>query len=34
MKATTTASTDFDQLRTEVQAKLLARLSDHIERLQ
>ncbi len=34
MKATTTARTDFDQLRTEVHAKLLARLSDHIERLQ
>jgi phenylacetate-CoA ligase len=34
MKATTTVGTDFDQLRAQVQAELLARLPDHIERLR
>jgi hypothetical protein len=34
MTATTTVGTAFEQLRTSVQAELLARVPDHIERLR
>ncbi len=34
MTATTVDGTGFDQLRAQVQAELLARLPDHIERLR
>src|SRR5262245_32151358 len=34
MTTTTTQGTGFEQLRTSVQAELLARIPDHIERLQ